>query len=166
MTTGPVSGMPDENPPQRESNRAPAPLPGSANPASSNWWAPDNFKGLGAGFCTVAVFIILGVWIVIVARTVGTAPTLDSTGKVVFDEFGNAKDILLAILPLATTSLGYWYGSQGTNDAKDDAAAAKTQAAQSAGEASSAKDQLAAVLDTAQPGALEQAKDKHADAFR
>ncbi len=102
---------------------------------------------------------------ILVASTVGKSPTVDATGKVTFDEFANAKDILLAILPLATTSLGYWYGNQGANDAKEAAAQAHAQAADAVAETSKVKDQLTAVVDQSAPGTLAEAKQNHKDAF-
>lgn len=122
------------------------------------WWQPTNYQGVGAGFCTLVVFVILIIWIVILAAHVGTAPRLVKGTSTIFDEFANLKDILLAILPLATTSLGYWYGNQQSNSAKDAATAATEEAAK-------AKSQLSAVLDQAPEGTLTRAKAAHAEAF-
>ena len=86
-------------------------------------------------------------------------------GKVTFDEFGNAKDILLAILPLATASLGFWYGNQGANAANDAATTANAQAASATKNVLDTQAQLAAVLDQAPPGTLQRAKEVHGEVF-
>jgi hypothetical protein len=122
------------------------------------WSMSDWFRGLGTLITTVFVFVILIWWLVIVARYVGVAPSLDSTGKVTLDKFGNAKGILLVVFPLATTCIGYWFGNQGTNQANANADKAQ-------GAADSAKAQLSAVLDAAPAGTLATAKQMHKEVF-
>jgi hypothetical protein len=87
-------------------------------------------QAVGAIVTSIFVFGVT-VWsLVYVFTNIGTPPVLDAKNHVVQDTFANAKSILLVVLPLATTAVGYWLGNKGTADAKDDAkkAAAKTHA--------------------------------------
>lgn len=128
---------------------------------NTNSW----FRGIGAVVTTILIFVVLLWWLIIVSRYVGTAPVVDSTGKVVSDTFGNAKDILLAVLPLASTAVGYWLGSQGTAQAQDTAKAASADAASAKAEAATAKAQLLAVVDTSSAETLKSAMKLHPRAF-
>ena len=76
---------------------------------------------------TVVVFGILAWSLIYVFKYIDVAPQVDKQGNVVLDKFGNAKTILLAMLPLATTAVGYWLGSKGTVDAQAHAAKAEAQ---------------------------------------
>ncbi|MEU0794894.1 hypothetical protein ABZ342_32950 [Amycolatopsis sp. NPDC005961] len=51
---------------------------------------------------------------------IGSPVTKNSDGTTV-DQFQRAKDILLVVLPLLTTALGYWFGSAGRQQAEDKA---------------------------------------------
>jgi hypothetical protein len=123
------------------------------------------FRDIGAGITTVLIFVMLIWWLVVVSRYVGTSPVVDAKGNIIQDTFGNAKDILLAILPLATTAIGYWFGSQGTTQAQDTADHATKTAATATTAAATAQKQLSAVLDQSAPGTLLRAKQNHPDAF-
>lgn len=82
-------------------------------------------------------------WLVLVANEMSTQPQVGSDGKVVMDEFQRAKDILLVVLPLLTTALGYWFGAAGREKAE--------------GKADMAEKKLNAVIDVSDKGTLKQA---------
>jgi hypothetical protein len=111
----------------------------------------DQFKAIGAIVATVLTGAIVIWWLVIVANRIGLKPEVDSSGKVVLDQYGRAKDILLVVLPLFSAALGYWVGSSGTQEAKNEAAGAK--------------EKLDAVIDSAPAGTLQKAKEMHGDAW-
>jgi hypothetical protein len=91
----------------------------------------DKIKNTGTIAVTVLVFILVIVWMVAVFKNLGKAPHYRS-GTLSYDEFTRAKDVLVLVLPLLTTAVGYWLGSQGTAAAqkKADAAEGKAQVAQ------------------------------------
>ncbi|MDT7745150.1 MAG: hypothetical protein QOE59_4228 [Actinomycetota bacterium] len=69
----------------------------------------------GAVFRILLTIALVGAaiwWLTEVASTITTAPTVDARGNVL-DPYARSKDILLAVLPLLTTALGYWFGAQG-----------------------------------------------------
>lgn len=100
---------------------------------------------------TVLLLVLSGWWLALVASNMSTPPTLGTDGKVVLDEFQRAKDILLVVLPLLTTALGYWFGAAGKEKAEE--------------KADRSAKQLDSVLDAAPAGVLEEAKRQHPDAF-
>jgi uncharacterized membrane protein len=110
-----------------------------------------NIKVIGAVVSTIITAAIAFWWLYIVYQRLGVKPEVDTTGKVVLDEFQRAKDILLVVLPLFTAALAYWTGSAGTTQAKQ--------------EAKETKKQLNAVLDSSPEGVLEKAKTAHPEAF-
>ena len=88
---------------------------------------------------TLLLFGLAAWWLLEVANVLDVAPTTDAKGNVV-DRFERAKDVLLVVLPLLTSALGYWFGAAGkTNSDK---------------EARQARDKLETALDKAQPGLL------------
>lgn len=107
--------------------------------------------------------ILLGLsiwWLAEVASRLGTAPTKDTKGNIIVDQYQRAKDILLVVLPLVTTALGYWFGSQGKDKAETAANAAKD-------ETQNTKEQLAGVkaVVSTNPELLERAKHLYPKAF-
>ena len=70
----------------------------------------------------------------------------------VVDQYQRAKDILLVVLSLVSTTFGYWFGVHGKERAEDRADKAQTK--------------LNAVVSNAPPEALEQARQKYPEAFR
>jgi hypothetical protein len=112
----------------------------------------DNLKVVGALIATLFTGAILVWWLIIVATKLGVKPEVDSAGNVVLDEFQRSKDILLVVLPLFTAALGYWVGTRGESAAKEDA--------------DKAKDQLDAVVDSADKGILADARRSHPEAFK
>ncbi|WP_033289246.1 hypothetical protein [Amycolatopsis jejuensis] len=104
---------------------------------------------------TLVLLVIAALWLLVVYTRLGT-PSTDGTA---FDEFQRAKDILLVVLPLLTTALGYWFGSAGRQQAERKADQAKH-------DADKAQRKLAGVLDSsAVPDLLEKAKNKDPEAF-
>jgi hypothetical protein len=68
---------------------------------------------------TTGLFVFVAWWLFVVAGHLGDSPLVDKQGNVVMDEFQRTKDILLVVLPLLTTALGYWFGSEGKDKAED-----------------------------------------------
>jgi hypothetical protein len=68
---------------------------------------------------TTGLFLFVAWWLFVVSGHLGDAPVVDKQGNVVMDEFQRTKDILLVVLPLLTTALGYWFGSEGKDKAED-----------------------------------------------
>jgi hypothetical protein len=125
----------------------------------------DRIKNLGAVITTVFIFIILLWWLVVVARHIGEAPKVNKAGAVTLDVFQRSKDILLVVLPLATTAIGYWLGNQGAVQAQQTAQNANDQAQSAQKDAAAAQAQLAAVVDVSEPNTLAKAKSTHPEAF-
>ena len=69
----------------------------------------------------VLTLVLLGLtiwWLAVVASLLGVGPTNDKAGKLLFDPFQRSKDILLAVMPLPTVALGYWFGAAGKQEAE------------------------------------------------
>lgn len=96
----------------------------------------DNVKSAGTIVVTAVIFVFVAMWSVAVWKNLGKPPQYLADGKTVkVDEFARAKDIFVLVLPLLTTAVGYWLGSQGTVKAEkkaDAAEADKTSALQNA----------------------------------
>lgn len=88
---------------------------------------------------TAMLLLLCGWWLWVVYENLSIQPALSEDGKVIFDQFARAKDVLLAVLPLLTLALGYWFGTQGTAKAEEKADEAKQ-------EANSAKEQVVAIV--------------------
>jgi hypothetical protein len=111
------------------------------------------FKTLVRAIITLLLMAAAAWWLVEVATRLGMTPTKDQDGNIVLDEYQRAKDILLVVLPLVTTALGYWFGSQGKERAED--------------EANKAKDKLTAVAATSSdPELLANARRLYPTSFR
>lgn len=84
---------------------------------------------------TVALFALSAWWLWVVWQKLSVQPVLSDDGKVIFDEYARAKDVLLVVVPLLTLALGYWFGAQGTAKAEEKAEKAekKLQATLSVG---------------------------------
>jgi hypothetical protein len=95
-------------------------------------------RNKGAVAVSVIVMIIVFGWLIIVWFNIGAAPVMGSDGKtVIYDPFLRSKDVFALILPLLTTAVGFWLGSQGTVEAQrqaktahNETVAAKDQTAQ------------------------------------
>ncbi len=125
----------------------------------------DRIKGLGALITTAFIFVILLWWLIVVALHVGTNPVVNADGVVTLDTFQRTKDILLVVLPLATTAVGFWLGSQGTAQAQETAQTATRTAETAQAEAVAAKDQLMALVDVSEAHKLQEARNAHPAAF-
>jgi hypothetical protein len=110
------------------------------------------------GMVTLIVVILAAWWLVQVALRLGTAPVKDQGGNIVLDEYQRAKDILLVVLPLVTTTFGYWFGAQGRERAERQVNDAKQAA-------DSAETKYRAVLSVAPPDILQEAKKFYPGAF-
>lgn len=114
--------------------------------------AVDKLKSAGTVVVSVLTFAFVLAWSVAVWARLGEPPTYLKDGKTVsVDEFVRAKDLFVLVLPLLTSVVGYWLGSQGTAKAEDKAAKADAK-----------KD---AVLAAAPPEVLAQARNLHPEAF-
>ncbi|WP_433562959.1 hypothetical protein ACQP1O_36925 [Nocardia sp. CA-151230] len=97
-------------------------------------------------------------WLGVVASDLDVMPARDSAGDVV-DSYQRAKDILLVVLPLLTSALGYWFGVAGR-------AQAEAKAVQADAAAERTNLQLKTVLDTStEPGLLDKARRQYPEAF-
>lgn len=116
---------------------------------------------------TLVVLAAAGWWLYEVSSRLGTAPTKDAQGTVVVDEYQRAKDILLVVLPIVTSVLGYWFGSQGKEKADAAATKANDEASKAKDEAHDAKQQLAAITAAAgDPELLTKARSLYPHLFR
>jgi hypothetical protein len=86
-------------------------------------------KSAGTIIVTLFIFVIVGAWLYFTASKVGVVPLFNSKGTVTIDQYQRAKDILQIVFPLATAAVGFWFGSQGTVQAQNQADKA-TQTAQ------------------------------------
>jgi hypothetical protein len=110
----------------------------------------DRIKAIGAVGATLITGALVVWWLILAADRLGTKPVVEN-GSVSLDEWGRARDILTVLLPLFSATIAYWVGSQGTTDARKEAATAKAK--------------LDAVIDSGPEGMLVKAKQQHPDAF-
>jgi hypothetical protein len=129
-------------------------------------------RSKGAIVVSVLVLIVVFGWLVLVAMNIGSAPVMGSDGKtVLFDKFTRTKDIFTAILPLLTTAVGFWLGSQGTMQAQQQASNAHEQMSDANDKTNQALRQQAAVVAVASSkmpagsDILVEARTTHPDAF-
>jgi hypothetical protein len=124
-------------------------------------------KSVGALLVTVVSFGIVAWVLFYVVTNLGTAPTPASGGRAAVDTYQNAKDILLVVFPLATATIGFWFGSDGKSKAQDQAAQAQSNAADAQSRALAADRQKSAVLQAAPDGKalLDQARKDFPEAF-
>ncbi len=72
----------------------------------------DSIKSAGTIVVTALIFVFVAMWSLAVWKNLGKAPVYLADGKTVeVDEFLRAKDIFVLVLPLLTTTVGYWLGS-------------------------------------------------------
>ncbi len=101
----------------------------------------EKLKGWGAIVVSVLTFGVLAWWLVVVATHIGDSPVVVD-GAVALDTFQRSKDILLVVLPLATTAVGYWLGNQGADKAEESAQAAVQDARRSSEIATDSEQQM------------------------
>jgi hypothetical protein len=122
------------------------------------WLKEVGFGAFFRALVTVALLLatLWALWHVY--HVIDEPPIVDQAGKVTLDVYQRAKDILLVVLPLLTTALGYWFGAKESEKAQKDKDTALKQ-----------KDQmhakLQAVLDSSTTPLLEAAREKHREAF-
>lgn len=105
----------------------------------------DDIKNAGTVIVTVLIFIFVGMWSIALWQNLGKAPVPAHKGlSLGMDEYARAKDIFILVLPLLTTAVGYWFGSQGTVKAQQRAADADTARNQALEARSEAQVQAAA----------------------
>jgi hypothetical protein len=131
-------------------------------------------KSVGTIVVTVISFGIV-IWVLFFVLTnIGTAPVPATGGKAAVDPYEHAKDILLVVFPLATATIGFWFGSDGKAKAQDQAAQAQSTAADAQSTAADAQSrataadkQKSAVLQSVDDskGLLEKAKRDFPEAF-
>lgn len=76
---------------------------------------------------TGILFLITTYWLLEVAGQISSVPRWDAQGHVL-DTYQRAKDVLLVVLPLLTTALGYWFGAAGRENAEAKAVQAMSEA--------------------------------------
>jgi hypothetical protein len=103
---------------------------------------PDVIRTWGAIAVSGILLLVVLIWIIVTAFHVGTVPTYNSKGVLEVDPFANAKDILVILIPFATTVAGFWLGSQGTTAAQKQATEATAQANAANAQAITAKTTL------------------------
>lgn len=108
----------------------------------------ENFRGV----ITLITVVLAAWWLGIVALRLGVQPVKDGSGNVVVDEYQRSKDILLVVLPLVTTTFGFWFGAQGKDQAQAQADQAKQQV-------------TAIVAASTDPDLLQKAKSSNPHAF-
>jgi hypothetical protein len=97
---------------------------------------------MGTVIVSAALFVIVLVWLVIVAMNLGKVPIYHSDGTAKLDQYARAKDVFALVLPFLTTVAGFWLGSQGTVQAQ-------RQAADATAVAPKAQEQRSAMLSVA-----------------
>lgn len=97
------------------------------------------------------------------------APTVNEKGEVTLDKYQRTKDILLVVLPLLTTALGYWFGAKESEQAQKDKVAAVNGAVAEKQQATEEKEkthkQMQAILDSSKVPLLDMAKSQYPQAF-
>ncbi len=124
----------------------------------------DIIKNIGAWVTTLFVFALVCWALYYVFQDHGTAPEVDSSGKVTVDKYANSKDILLVVLPLSTAAVGYWFGNKGVSDANAQATDAKAETAAAQQETKAVVAAASAKLPQG-TDILAEAKASHPDAF-
>lgn len=99
---------------------------------------------MGTVIVSAALFVIVLVWLVIVAMNLGRVPIYHSDGTAKLDQYARAKDIFALVLPFLTTVAGFWLGSQGTVQAQ-------RQSRRRHAVARKAQEQRSAILSVAPP---------------
>jgi hypothetical protein len=136
-------------------------------------------KSKGAVVVSVIVMLAVFGWLIVVGFNIGAAPAMSGDGKtVLYDRFLRTKEIFALILPLLTTAVGFWLGSQGTVHAQNQASYAQNRASEAQNQAMAAKDQTARALEQQRavisvassmmprsPDILAEAKKRHREAF-
>lgn len=74
------------------------------------------------------IVVMVGSWLWLVGSRLGVPPEYTEDGKLIIDQYARAKDILVAVLPLATTVLGYYFGAAGKDKAEESAQKAQEEA--------------------------------------
>ena len=107
---------------------------------------------------TGVLFLMTTYWLLEVAGQISTFPTRDNEGHVL-DTYQRAKDVLLVVLPLLTTALGYWFGAAGRENAE-------AKAIQAMSDARRTQQKLEGVLGSSQEqDLLSKAQSLYPDAF-
>jgi hypothetical protein len=108
---------------------------------------------------SVVLLALAALWLWRIANDISVAPSLDPEGTVIFDQYQRSKDVLLIVIPLVTTVLGYWFGAAGKAKAEENADKAQAKADQ-------AEKKVQGILDSSsQTGLLELARQQYPDAF-
>jgi hypothetical protein len=88
-------------------------------------------KEKGAVVASIVVGVFAVIWAVIAWTHLGDPVQFAADGKtVVLDEWSRALAVFTAVLPLLTSIVGFWLGSQGKAKAQDDAQKAQETAQQ------------------------------------
>lgn len=107
---------------------------------------------------TVLMTVIVGFWLIMVAQRLNVAPVVSKEGTVIYDEFARSKDILIAVLPLLTLALGYWFGAQGADKAEKKAEEADKKTKETEAQAQALDDQVKAFYKVADQDVIARAE--------
>lgn len=92
---------------------------------------------------TAVLLLGCGWWLWVVSQNLSVRAEVGADGAIVLDQFQRAKDVLLAVLPLLTLALGYWFGTQGT-------AKAEEKADKATADAKNAEERIATIVGASQ----------------
>lgn len=107
---------------------------------------------------TFLMTVIVVFWLIVVAQRLNVAPVVSKEGTVIYDEFARSKDILIAVLPLLTLALGYWFGAQGADKAEKKADEADKKTKETEAQAQALDDQVKAFYKVADQNVIAQAE--------
>ncbi len=110
-----------------------------SNPAAGQSSSTTDWGMIARLAITVVLLLGCGWWLWVVSQNLSVRTEVGPDGVIVIDQFQRAKDVLLAVLPLLTLALGYWFGTQGT-------AKAEEKAEEATAEAKGARDRIEAIV--------------------
>lgn len=120
----------------------------------------EQIKSAGTIVVTALVFILVLVWMVAVWQNLGSVPEHNDDGTLKIDKYARAKDIFVLVLPLLTTAVGFWLGSQGTAKAEEKAAKADEKAVVAEARVNTVQAQKEALLSVVEPTQVDAAEEK------
>ncbi len=126
------------------------------------WITEITFGAFFRALITVAL-LLATLWALNeVYDVIDQAPTVNEKGEITLDTYQRTKDIMLVVLPLLTTALGYWFGAKEAEQAQKEKEVAVGDAA---AERQTAQRQLQAILDSSTVPLLDKAKSQYPQAF-
>ena len=93
--------------------------------AGKNW--PDIYRFV----LSLIIALFVGIALFFLIKNIGVAPTTNQKGEVVVDPFDQASAVVAIVAPFLTLVIGYWFGSKGSETAKQEAISARKDADES-----------------------------------